>query len=103
MGGRVQAGFPYIVGERRRELFVPGFDGAVIPSIARPLSAAAMAALLAGPAPATAATRAPVVLNATVNISAPGGDPQAIRREVEAALADMVRRIEAEHRTLLSD
>jgi hypothetical protein len=62
-----------------------------------------MAALLAAPGPAAAASRAPVVLTANVTINAPGGDPQAIRREVEAALADMVRRIEAEHRTLLSD
>ncbi len=92
------------MGERRRELFVPGFDGAVVPRVARPLSAAAMAALLAGPAPAAAApSRAPVVLNATISINAPSGDAAAIRREVEAALADMLRRLEAEHRTLLSD
>jgi hypothetical protein len=120
LGGSVRAGFPYIVGERRRELFVPGFDGAIIPRIARPLTAGAMAAMLASPAAAAAAptreipaapmaaraaapSRAPVVLNATININAPSGDAAAIRREVDAALADMVRRLEAEHRTLLSD
>jgi TP901 family phage tail tape measure protein len=104
LGGRVRAGFPYIVGERRRELFVPGLDGSVVPRVARPLSAAAMAALLAGPAPAAGATsRAPLVLNANVTINASGGDANAIAHQVEVALADMVRRLEAEHRTLLND
>ena len=104
LGGRVRAGFPYIVGERRRELFVPGLDGSVVPRVARPLTAAAMAALLAGPAPAAAApSRAPVVLNASVTINAPGGDANAIAHQVEVALADLVRRLEAEHRTLLND
>jgi hypothetical protein len=46
MGGPVRAGFPYIVGERRRELFVPGMDGAIIPRIAQPITAGAIAAML---------------------------------------------------------
>jgi len=31
-GGQVQAGMPYTVGERGRELFVPQTDGKVIPN-----------------------------------------------------------------------
>lgn len=54
MGGRVRAGLPYIVGELRRELFVPGVDGAIIPRIARPLTAAAVSLALQAPAPAMA-------------------------------------------------
>jgi hypothetical protein len=32
-GGPVQAGQPYIVGERRAELFVPGQSGTILPSV----------------------------------------------------------------------
>lgn len=58
LGGSVRAGMPYLVGERRPELFVPGMDGAVIPRVASPLSAAALAALLNLPTLDTAQARA---------------------------------------------
>jgi TP901 family phage tail tape measure protein len=105
MGGRVRAGMPYIVGERRPELFVPPHDGTIVPHIGRPLSAAAMAALLAAPAPTAAAgaRAAGPTLHANITINAPGGDAGAIRQEVEQALQDLLRRMEFEHRTLLSD
>jgi len=32
-GGRVQAGVPYVVGEKRRELFVPEVNGTILPSV----------------------------------------------------------------------
>jgi TP901 family phage tail tape measure protein len=115
-GGPVRAGFPYIVGERRRELFVPGMDGAIVPRIARPVTAGAMAAILAGPMPAAAApvniaaplpqqapTAAPVTIHAPITINAAGGDPLEIRRQVELAFMDIQREIESSHRVLLND
>ena len=103
-GGGVSAGMPYIVGERRRELFVPGMDGAIVPRVARPVTAAALASLLAAPMPAAAApSAASVVVNAPVTINAAGGDPQEIRRQVELAFVDIQRQIESDHRVLLND
>jgi TP901 family phage tail tape measure protein len=104
MGGRVRAGMPYMVGERRPELFVPGQDGSIIPRVGRPLSAAAMAALLAAPSGATGApARAGATLHANITINAPSGDAGAIRQEVEQALNDLMRRLEFEQRTALND
>lgn len=104
LGGGVRAGFPYIVGERRRELFVPGMDGAVVPRVARPFSAAAMAALLAAPLPAAAApARAPVTFAPTINITASSGDPAAIAREVRRQLEELVAQAESMHRLALHD
>jgi TP901 family phage tail tape measure protein len=103
-GGGVSAGMPYIVGERRRELFVPGMDGAIVPRVARPVTAAALASLLAAPMPAAAApSAAPVVINAPVTINAAGGNPQEIRRQVELAFVDIQRQAESSHRVLLND
>jgi TP901 family phage tail tape measure protein len=103
LGGPVRAGSPYIVGERRRELFVPGMDGAIVPRVARPLGAAALAGLLAAPMPAAAAPVAPVTVHAPVTINAAGGDPMEIRRQVELAFMDIQREIESSHRVLLND
>jgi TP901 family phage tail tape measure protein len=126
VGGSVRAGFPYIVGERRRELFVPGFDGAVIPRIARPITAGAMAALLsAGPGAALAAApaaqqvaqapvslqaprarraSAPLTINAPVTINAgASADAMEISRQVQLAFMDIQREIESAHRVLLND
>jgi hypothetical protein len=96
---------PYMVGERRPELFVPGHDGAIVPRIGRPLSAAAMAALLAAPTPAAAspARGGAPVLHANITINAPGGDAGNIRQQVEQALHDLMRRLEFEQRTALND
>lgn len=85
-GGPVRAGQPYIVGERRRELFVPGMDGAIIPRIARPVTAGAG-----------------VTINAPVTIHAAGGSAMEIRRQVELAFSDIMRGIESSHRMLLND
>jgi len=103
-GGGVRAGMPYIVGERRPELFVPGMNGAIVPRVARPVTAAALASLLAAPMPAAAApAAAPVMINAPVTIHAAGGDPHEIRRQVELAFVDIQRQAESGHRVLLND
>jgi TP901 family phage tail tape measure protein len=102
LGGRVSAGNPYIVGERRRELFVPGMDGAIIPRVARPVTAAALAGLLAAPAPAAAAAGA-VTISAPVTINASGGNAQEIRQQVELAFQDILHQVESAHRVLLND
>lgn len=102
-GGPVQAGMGYVVGERRRELFVPGMDGGIIPRVARPVTAAALASLLTAPAPAAAAPQpAPITINAPVTIHATG-DHGNIRREVEAAFSDLLAEAESRHRVLLND
>lgn len=96
---------PYLVGERRPELFVPGQDGAVVPRVASPLSAAALAALLAGPTPATAQAPA-VTLAPTITINVTGGDSSAattIAREVRRQLEDLVAQAESAYRTALHD
>jgi TP901 family phage tail tape measure protein len=106
-GGRIRAGLPYLVGERRAELIVPGMNGTVIPRVAKPVTAAAMAALLATPAPVAAA---PAAASHTVNIHAPvtisgaaAADPMAVRRQVELAFADIQRELESTYRALLHD
>jgi TP901 family phage tail tape measure protein len=102
-GGPVRAGNPYIVGERRRELFVPGMDGAIVPRVARPLGAAALASLLAAPLPAAAAGGAGVTINAPVTINAAGGDAMAIRDQVRMAFEDLIARAYGDYRVALND
>lgn len=115
LGGPVSAGMPYIVGEKRRELFVPGMDGAIVPKIAQPITAGAIAAMLAtqpaaaapvavqAPLPPQQQTTAPVTINAPITINAAGGDAMEIRRQVELAFVDIQREIESAHRVLLND
>lgn len=128
-GGPVRAGLGYIVGERRRELFVPGMDGGIIPRVAAPVTVAALRAMLAAPTPAAVAdttravliqppappaTRAvsippqagttrSVTINAPVTIHATGGDPHDIRRQVEAAFIDILYQAESAQRVALHD
>lgn len=85
MGGSVKAGFPYVVGERRRELFVPGMDGAIIPRIARPLAGGG------------------VTINAPVTINATGGNAMEIRDQVRAAFEDLMAMASSSYRVALND
>ncbi len=85
-GGPVRAGQPYIVGERRRELFVPGMDGAIIPRVARP-----------------AAGGGGVTINAPVTINAAGGDAMAIRDQVRMAFQDLIAQAYGDYRVALND
>ena len=101
-GGSVRAGMPYIVGEKRRELFVPGMNGAIIPKIARPLSQSAAPVNVQLPMQQQRAA-APVTINAPITINAAGGDAMDIRRQVELAFVDIQRQIESAHRVLLND
>jgi TP901 family phage tail tape measure protein len=85
IGGLVRAGFPYIVGERRRELFVPGMDGAIIPRIAQPLTAGALAALMsAQPAAAQAVAPFAPALNLSPQLAAPAQPPVNIQAPARA-------------------
>jgi TP901 family phage tail tape measure protein len=102
-GGRVRAGTPYLVGERRPELFVPGMNGGIIPRIAQPITGAALAALLASPAAAAAPPPPAVTINAPITINATGGDPQQIRQHVVDAFAEIQHNLAASHRVLLND
>lgn len=85
-GGPVLAGQPYIVGERRRELFVPGMDGAIIPRVARPVTAGGG-----------------VTIHAPVTINAAGGDAMAIRDQVRMAFEDLIARAYGDYRVALND
>jgi TP901 family phage tail tape measure protein len=85
-GGPVRAGQPYIVGERRRELFVPGMDGAIIPRIARP-----------------AAGGGGVTIQAPVTIHAGGGNAMEIRDQVRMAFEDLIARAYGDYRVALND
>ena len=102
-GGRVRAGIPYMVGERRAELFVPGMNGSIIPRVAQPITGAALAALLASPAAAAAPPPPAVTINAPITINATGGDPQQIRQHVVDAFAEIQHNLAASHRVLLND
>lgn len=86
-GGRVRAGMGYIVGERRRELFVPGMDGAIIPRIARPVTAGGGG----------------VTINAPVTIHAAGGKAMEIRDQVRAAFEDLMAMASSGYRVALND
>ena len=85
-GGPVRAWHPYIVGERRRELFVPGMDGAIIPRVARP-----------------AGGGGGVTIHAPVTINAAGGDAMAIRDKVRMAFEDLIARAYGDYRVALND
>jgi len=85
-GGKVNAGQPYVVGERRRELFVPGMDGAIIPRIARPATGGGG-----------------VTIHAPVTIHAGGGDAMAIRDQVRMAFEDLIARAYGDYRVALND
>jgi len=85
-GGAVRAGFPYVVGERRRELFVPGMDGAIIPRVAHPVAAGGG-----------------VTINAPVTINAAGGNAMEIRDQVRAAFEDLMAMASSGYRVALND
>lgn len=81
-GGRVSAGTPYIVGEKRPELFVPDTAGTIIPRIPSAMSPSGSS-------------------SAVININAPGAHPgvvdeaiRAVRREFPAWQAATIRRVE---------
>lgn len=86
VGGPVRAGQPYVVGERRRELFVPGMDGAIIPRIARPVTGGGG-----------------VTIHAPVTINAAGGDAMTIREQVRMAFEDLIARAYGDYRVALND
>ncbi|MEO1602252.1 MAG: tape measure protein [Pseudomonadota bacterium] len=80
-GGPVQAGKPYIVGEKRRELFVPNQSGRIIPHVpdAAPMQSGA----------------APIAIGGTtINISQPGASPAQIEQIVARNNREMVRQIQ---------
>lgn len=85
LGGRVFAGQPYTVGERRRELFVPGMDGAIIPRIARPVTAGNQVTI-----------HAPVTIHAS-------GDGAGIREQVRQAFEDLMAMASGGYRVALND
>jgi TP901 family phage tail tape measure protein len=85
-GGPVRAGQPYVVGERRRELFVPGMDGAIIPRIARPVPGGGGGVTI----------HAPVTIHAS-------GDGVGIREQVRLAFEDLISRAYGDYRVALND
>ena len=85
-GGPVRAGMPYVVGERRRELFVPGMDGAIIPRVARPVAGGGG-----------------ITINAPVTINAAGGNAMEIRDQVRAAFEDLMAMASSGYRVALND
>jgi hypothetical protein len=80
-------------------------NGMIVPRIARPVTAAALATLLATPAPAAPPPAAPTItVNAPVTIQgASAADPMEVRRQVELAFADIQRDLESTYRALLHD
>jgi TP901 family phage tail tape measure protein len=108
-GGRVLAGMGYIVGERRRELFVPGMDGAIIPRIAQPISvapgrqAAPTVDLRIPSQGAAPQSKPPITINAPITIHAAGGDSHSIREQVRLAFEDLLARVYGDYRVALND
>lgn len=94
---------PYIVGEKRRELFVPGMDGAIIPRIARPAAASKIPPInINAPVARQAPTPAPITINAPVTINATG-DGAGIRDQVRAAFEDLMAMASSGYRVALND
>ena len=96
----MRAGLPYMVGERRRELFVPNFNGAIIPQVARPVTVAPVP--LRAPRSRRAAPPVNVHAPVTINVGS-GADAMEISRQVQLAFIDIQREIESAHRVLLND
>jgi hypothetical protein len=92
-GGPVRKGVPYIVGEKRPELFVPESDGTILPRVPRGMRGAAMAG------------GGGVTVNVNVNGSLVGGDQRKLAYELQGvitrSLSDAMRtggfRIQANH------
>lgn len=74
-GGPVEAGVPYVVGERRPELFVPNVDGHIVPRVP------------ATPARASGAASTAITYAPSVSIDASGGSDIGM---IEAAVARML-------------
>jgi hypothetical protein len=70
MGGNVTRGRAYVVGERRRELFVPGMSGTIHPTT-----------------DISGRGGVHVTVNSTVNVNA-SGDPETIASKVRRAVVD---------------
>ena len=83
-GGPVRRGMPYIVGERGREIFVPGIAGTILP--ARVMKAAMAASVIAAPVAASIPAAAEIAETrhirptASTPLFAPTSEPQVIRQ-----------------------
>jgi ribosomal protein L22 len=75
-GGSVTAGMPYIVGERRRELFVPKVDGTIIPQVPSDWQA-----------PAASGDAAGNTYNTTINYPDPSRGPEDFSRTLRRTAA----------------
>jgi TP901 family phage tail tape measure protein len=87
-GGRVIAGFDYLVGERRAELFRPDRSGHVYPSV---------------PRPAAGNSRGLTVNVGGITINAPTGNAPDIRAAVLDALDEFQRSMASTYRLALND
>lgn len=85
-GGRVTAGQPYIVGERRPELFVPDMSGTILPRVPQ------------ASAPAAAPQRVELVLHAAegVTVETVRNEAGAMIRSYDRALPGRVKSINAD-------
>ena len=72
-GGPVRRGMPYIVGERGREIFVPGIAGTILP--ARVMKAAMAASVIAAPVAASIPAAAEITENLQVRAATGGPAP----------------------------
>ncbi len=83
-GGPVRRGMPYIVGERGREIFVPGIAGTILP--ARVMKAAMAASVIAAPVAASIPAAAEITQTrhirptASTPLFTPTSEPQVIRQ-----------------------
>lgn len=99
LGGPVDYGRAYLVGERGPELFVPGASGNITPNdTLRRLTADGMAAAAVS---STVTNGGPVSFNPTFNIT--GDNPHEIAGQVRSEMQRFLAELQSEQRGLLSD
>jgi hypothetical protein len=101
LGGPVNGGMPYLVGERGPELFVPGATGRIETNNRLRALTASGAGVVAARDKSPAA--GPRSQTAHVTVKVDGGDPHAVGQAAEAAVYRVFARMENEQRGLLSD
>lgn len=100
MGGPVSYGKPYLVGERGPELFIPGATGRIETNNTLRRLTADGASAVAGSSNTTNRGSVSVTNNWTINGA---DDPRAVADQIDSRFSELMRRLETEQSSYLSD
>ncbi|QND70765.1 phage tail tape measure protein [Tardiphaga robiniae] len=101
LGGPVNGGMPYLVGERGPELFVPGVTGRIETNNRLRGLVSSGAEAVAG-STSTNMTRGPTSITNHWTING-ADDPREVAKQIDSRFGELLRRLEADQRGLLSD